>query len=66
MGTSGKCVIPPDVGEPTPRSPAEQTPQDLNATPRSAETASDTDSEYVVPDQSFLMVLLRALSAWPT
>jgi len=57
MATSGKCVIPPDVGE------AEQTSLDRNVTSRSAERPSDADFDYFVPDRSFLMVLLRALSA---
>jgi len=66
MSTSGKCVIPSDVGEPTKRSPAEQAPQDLKASPRSAERSSNADFEDVLSDRPFLMALLRALSACHT
>jgi hypothetical protein len=66
MSTPGNCVIPPDVGELSKRSPAEQAPPDVNASSRSLEKSSESDYENVIPDRPFLMALLRALSAWST
>jgi len=66
MSTSGKCVIPSDVGELSKRSPAEQAAQDVNTSPRLSERSPETDFESVVPDRPFLMALLRALSACHT
>jgi len=61
MATSGKCVIAPGVGEPTEKPPTEQARQDRNGTLFSAEKAVNADDDSV--DRSFLMTLLRALSA---
>jgi len=66
MATSGKCAIPPDVGEAPEESPAQPAPEGLDPTPRSAATASDASSENDRLVRSFLMTLLRALSAWST
>jgi len=63
MATSGKCVITPDVGEPAEKPPAEQAPQDRNASRFPAEKAIIADSEDDSVDRSFLMTLLRTLSA---
>jgi len=66
MASSVKSVISPGVGDLMETSPAVQIPQSPGPTPRPAEKASDADCESDSLDRSFLMTLLRALSAWST
>jgi len=66
MATTGKFVIPPDVGEPVESSPARQAPRKPDPTLCTPKNASDADYEHDSLDRSFLMTLLRALSAWHT
>jgi len=64
MGTSPRFVIPPDIGEPESRiSPAEQDLKKVGATSRSAQRKPHADPKDDSVDRSFLMTLLRCLSA---
>lgn len=62
MATSGKFVTPLDVGERAEKSLADQAAQERKASSRPAHADSDDASV----DGSFLMTLLRVLSAWST